>query len=140
MRSPPDDPAGSACGTPCLSVRTAGSASWAVVDSLRRRAVEALTDPALAEIVDLVAWPDDGAIVVSNAGGSVRLRPGEPYEVIDGVSPVANQDPMALLPYEAERADPSPANARNAYPHAAERLLSLFADGSRAPDLAVVHT
>jgi hypothetical protein len=127
-------------GTTCLSVRTAGSASWAVVDSLRDRAVEALTHPALAEIVDLVAWPDDGAIVVSNAGGSVRLRLGDPDELLNGLSPVANQDPMALLPYEAERADASPVNARNAYPHAAERLFSLFADSSRAPDLAVVHT
>ena len=113
---------------------------WVVVDSLRDRAVDALTDPVLAEVVDLVAWPDDGAVVVSNAGGTVRLRPGEPDELVEGVSPVANQDPMAFLPYDEECANPSPANAGNAYPYPGERLLSLFSDTARAPDLAVVHT
>lgn len=115
------------------------------MDDLRERAVDALTAPALASIVDLVAWPDgdgdgDGAVIVANAAGSVRLRVGEPDELLDGVSPVPDQDPMAFLPYATECADPSPPNGRNAYPYAAERLLSLFAGGARAPDLAVVHT
>ncbi|MGH8776926.1 MAG: alkaline phosphatase family protein [Jiangellaceae bacterium] len=111
------------------------------MDDLRERAVEALTAPALADAVDLVAWPDGaGAVVVANAAGSVRLEPGNPDELLDGVSPVADQDPMAFLPYAAECADPSPPNGRNAYPYAAERLLSLFADIGRAPDVAVVHT
>ena len=106
-----------------------------------RRAVDALTAPELAQIVDLVAWPDaDGAVMVANAGGTARLRPDEPDELIHGMSPVANRDPMAFLPYQTELADPSPPNERNAYPYAAERLLSFFADAGRAPDLAVIHT
>ena len=47
---------------------------------------------------------------------------------------------MAFLPYERELADPSPPNERNAYPYAYRRLVSLFADPDRSPDLAVVHT
>jgi phosphonoacetate hydrolase len=105
------------------------------------RAVEALTAPELAEIVDLVAWPDaEGGVSVANAGGSARLSPGQSDRVIDGVNPVADQNPMAFLPYETERADPSPPNARNAYPYPAERLQSFFADVDRSPDLVVVHT
>jgi phosphonoacetate hydrolase len=111
-----------------------------VVDELAR-AVEALTAPELAEIVDLVAWPDrDGGVMVANAGGTARLRLDEPADVVDGVNPVAEQNPMAYLPYENEQADPSPPNARNAYPYAAERLLAFFADEGRAPDLAVMHS
>jgi phosphonoacetate hydrolase len=105
------------------------------------RAVDALTAPELAEIVDLVAWPDaDGAVMVANASGTALLRPDNPDELIDGVNPVGSQDPMAFLPYETELADPSPPNGRNAYPYAAERLLSFFADTARSPDLTVMHT
>ncbi|TDC51362.1 nucleotide pyrophosphatase [Jiangella ureilytica] len=91
-----------------------------------------------------MAWPEDGdgqrGVVVMNAAGSARLRPGEPDEVLAGRNPVADQDPMAFLPYGSEVADPSPPNERNAYPYAAERLLSVFADPARSPDLVVVHT
>jgi phosphonoacetate hydrolase len=97
----------------------------------------------LAHIVDLVACADDAdgerTVTVVNATGAARLRPGSEDEVLWGHNPVAVQDPMAFLPYDAEVADPSPPNERNSYPYAAERLHSLFAD-PRAPDLAVVHT
>ena len=105
------------------------------------RAVEALTAAELAEIVDLVAWPDrEGGVMVANAGGMARLRLDEPADVVDGVNPVADQNPMAFLPYEGELADPSPPNARNAYPYATERLLAFFADDGRAPDVVVMHS
>ncbi len=108
------------------------------------RAVEALTDPGLAGIVDLVAWPegdgDERSVVVANAAGAARLRRDHPDEVIDGSDPVADQDPMAFLPYATEIAAPSPPNEHNAYPYAADRLLALFADPDRSPDLAIVHT
>ena len=111
------------------------------MDRLVERAADALTAPELADVVDLVAWPDgDGAVLVANSAGRARLRPGEPDELIDGASPVADQNPMAFLPYSDECADPAPPNARNAYPHAGDRLLSLFGDGGRSPDLVVVHT
>jgi phosphonoacetate hydrolase len=111
-----------------------------VVDELTR-AVEALTAPDLAEIVDLVAWPDgDGGVMVANASGTALLKLGEPDLVVAGGNPVADQNPMAFLPYDDELADPSPPNVRNAYPYAAERLLSFFADADRSPDLVVIHT
>jgi predicted AlkP superfamily pyrophosphatase or phosphodiesterase len=109
------------------------------------RAVDVLCDPALAQVVDLVAWTDeDRCVVVRNAGGAARLSFGGEAELLDGRllggrNPVADQNPLAFTPYEAELADPSPPNARNSYPLAAERLSSFFAD-RRAPDVVVVRT
>ena len=48
---------------------------------------------------------------------------------------------MAFLPYEAELAAAGPrVSTDNAYPYAAQRILSLFGDPDRSPDVAVVHT
>jgi len=110
-----------------------------------RRAVTALTSADLASIVDVVAWVDDTTGVpvacVANHLGEARLAPGGGVEVVSGVDPLGTQDPMAFLPYVDEVATPSPASSLdNAYPYAAERLLSFFADSARSPDLAVVHT
>lgn len=106
--------------------------------------VEALTGEALSTIVDLVAYPvpdgDGRAVVVANHDGAVRLTADGGHKVLSGRDPVANTDPMAFLPYEAEVADPGPANARNAYPDPGRRLLSFFADPGRSPDLTVIHT
>lgn len=102
-------------------------------------AVKVLCNPSLAHVVDLVAWQDTGAIAVANAEGEARLLAPGKTEVLAGRNPVANQDPFAFTPLEVELADPSPPNARNAYPFAYERLSSLFA-AEAAPDLAVVHT
>ena len=111
----------------------------------RSAAVGALTDPALRDIVDLVLWveDDDGRRVACAASslGRVRLHPGGVHEVLEGIDPVASEDPMAFLPYDREVAAPGPrSSVDNAYPYAAERILSLFADPTRSPDLAVVHT
>lgn len=104
------------------------------------RAVEALTTPRLASIVDLVAYQDADGVVVANSGGAARLRVGEPAQVLHGRNPVLDTDPMRFADYADETADPSPPNERHAYPYAAERLASLFAEAARAPDVAVVHT
>lgn len=112
--------------------------------ALRERAVSALTTAELSRVVDLVAWCEGDAAsrtaVVANHRGRVRLHADGGHEVLSGVDPVADEDPMAFLPYEREVDDPSPANERNAYPYAYDRLVSLFADAGRSPDLAVVHT
>ncbi|GAB2698552.1 alkaline phosphatase family protein [Thalassiella azotivora] len=110
----------------------------------RDAAVAALTAPDLARVVDLVAYPEGprGAptsVVVANARGVVRLHPDERHEVLHGEDPVARTDPMAFLPYEEELADPSPDNERNAYPEPARRLLGVFGDADRSPDVVVVH-
>ncbi|MDX6287763.1 MAG: phosphonoacetate hydrolase [Frankiales bacterium] len=105
-------------------------------------AVDVLTDPTLAHIVDLLAYRDGDDIVVANAEGASRLSaadPDTPAQLVHGRDPVRNQDPLAFASLAAELADPSPPNLRNAYPHAGRRLASVFAD-PRAPDIAVIHT
>ncbi len=109
------------------------------------RVVSALTTPDLADIVDLVVWVDDAGgeptAYAANAVGTVRLHPDGSRDVIAGTDPIGSEDPMAFLPYAAELAAPSPRRSTdNAYPYAAQRLLSFFADPDRSPDLAVVHT
>lgn len=114
----------------------------------REEFVAALTGDALADIVDLVVWvePVDGVPVAHAANhlGRVRLRPGGRHEVLAGIDPMPSEDPLAFLPYAGpggELAHPSPARSvANAYPLAAERLLSFFADPDRSPDLAIVHS
>lgn len=110
--------------------------------------ISALCVDELAAIVDLVVWvePVDGVPTAHAANhlGRTRLHPGGRQEVLAGIDPIASQDPMAFLPYAAphgELANPCPTSSRdNAYPYAAERLLSFFADPDRSPDLAIVHT
>jgi hypothetical protein len=103
----------------------------------------------LAAVVDLVAHPegdgDQRTVVVSDAGGQVRLHPDGRHELLHGTDPVACTDPMAFLAYRppagnVEPAVDGPAGAGNAYPDPARRLLSFFADPTRSPDLVVVHT
>jgi phosphonoacetate hydrolase len=104
----------------------------------RERAVDVLCDPALAHVVDLVAWPDGDDVLVANSDGRSRLSLAG-TELLAGRDPIGWQDPLAFTPLTEELADPSPPNARNSYPDAHRRLASLFA-ASAAPDLAVVHT
>jgi phosphonoacetate hydrolase len=111
----------------------------------RTAAVAALTAPELSSIVDLVVWvdEDEGEPVAHAANhlGSVRLRPGGVHEVLTGTDPIGSEDPMAFLPYSTEIEGEGPrTSTANAYPHAAERILSLFGDSTRNPDLVVVHT
>jgi phosphonoacetate hydrolase len=110
----------------------------------REAAVRALVVPELAGVVDLVAYPEGPpgepqAVVVTNHAGAVRLHPDGRHELLSGRDPVANTDPLAFLPYERELADPSPDNARNAYPDPARRLLGIFSDADRSPNVVVVH-
>src|SRR5512135_2358160 len=46
-------------------------------DGVRQRAVAVLTDPALAGIVDLVAWRDGDDLFVANSAGRARARLGD---------------------------------------------------------------
>lgn len=127
--------------------------SAAEVSDRREALVAALTSPDLASIVDLVVWVEDlvnetpvdhrvaRVAMAASHLGRVQLHPDGRHEVLEGVDPIASEDPMAFLPYDRERADPGPSRSReNAYPYAAARILSLFADPTRSPDLAVIHT
>lgn len=141
---------------------TAAQPHQRAAPKLVERAVQALTAPELASIVDLVAWlepTDDGpggasvsqqagvfadavpaAVLVANHRGRVRLHADGAHEVLDGADPVANTDAMAFLPYAREVDDPSPPNERNAYPDPYRRLRSALSDPTRSPDVVVVHT
>ena len=92
---------------------------------LRERALAVLLDPALAHVVDLVCWRDGQRVHVADAEGHVALWADGRGDLLAGRDPVADQDPFS--------------DRTSAYPLAAARLHSLFAD-ERAPDLAVVHT
>ncbi|HMA46070.1 MAG TPA: alkaline phosphatase family protein, partial [Frankiaceae bacterium] len=107
------------------------------------RALEVLTSPALAHVVDLVAWADDAWLYTANVDGASRVArhaAAGPWQRRAGRDPVADQDPLHGVPLAAALADPSPPNERNAYPFAGPRLASAFADPDRAPDVVVVHT
>ena len=116
----------------------------------RESVVTALTSPELASIVDLVVWVEVAADGPSAAGpvamaashiGRVRLHLDGRHRVLEGLDPIASEDPMAFLPYDRECASPGPRTSReNSYPYAASRILSLFADPTRSPDVAVMHT
>ncbi|MDT7571681.1 MAG: phosphonoacetate hydrolase [Actinomycetota bacterium] len=92
---------------------------------LRDRALDVLLDPDLAHVVDLVCWLENGLVHVADSMGHVALEPNGTCTLLAGRDPVADQDPLS--------------ESTTAYPYAAVRLHSLFAD-PRSPDLAVVHT
>jgi len=123
--------------------------SVAQVSARRESVVRALTCPDLASIVDLVVWvevdvadPSAGPVAMAASHlGRVRLHRDGRHEVHEGLDPIASEDPMAFLPYDLECASPGPrASWENSYPYAASRILSLFADPTRSPDVAVMHT
>jgi hypothetical protein len=124
--------------------------SAAQISARRESVVTALTSPDLASIVDLVLWvevdrqgpPGDGLVAMAASHiGRVLLHPDGRHQVLEGLDPIASEDAMAFLPYDRECASPGPrVSWENAYPYAATRILSLFADPSRSPDIAVMHT
>ncbi|HYO19638.1 MAG TPA: alkaline phosphatase family protein [Dermatophilaceae bacterium] len=124
--------------------------SAAQVSSRRESIVTALTSPDLASIVDLVVWVErdtddlsaDGLVAMAASHvGRVRLHLDGRHRVLAGLDPIASEDPLAFLPYDLECASPGPPISReNSYPYAASRILSLFGDQTRSPDVAVIHT
>ena len=105
-----------------LTARTSPSGPAA---DLRERALEVLLAPSLAPIVDLVCWREGDLVHVADSAGHVALAADGGSTLLAGRDPVGDQDSFS--------------DATSAYPFAAVRLHSLFAD-ERAPDLAVVHT
>ncbi len=92
---------------------------------LRERALDVLLAPELAHVVALVAWRDGADVVVADSRGRSALHRGGGSTLLEGVDPVADQDPFS--------------DDDTCYPLAGVRLHGLF-DDPRAPDLAVVHT
>lgn len=74
--------------------------------------------------------------------GRVRLHLDGRHQVLEGLDPIGSEDPMAFLSYGRECAIPGPrSSGKSPYLYAASWiLLSLFADPTRSPDVAVMHT
>ena len=108
----------------------------------RDAVVAALTAPDLSAVVDLVVWVEDGVAHAANHLGSVRLHRGrQPRGRWPGSIPWRARTRWRSCPTRREIAAAGPrVSTDNAYPYAAQRILSLFGDADRSPDLAVVHT
>ena len=109
-------------------------------------AKQALCDPAMAHIVDMVLSVEGDVYEAASAVGSVRFRAVDTgtdwgVEVVEvvGEDPIANQDPSHDTPLTAERANPFPDRRANAYPFAHDQIIQLF-DNPAAPDLVAIHT
>ncbi|MGH2726367.1 MAG: alkaline phosphatase family protein, partial [Actinomycetota bacterium] len=105
--------------------------------ALKDRALEVLLGDDLAEIVDLVFLARNGELEAHARGGAVGFT-AEGVRWVRGRDPLAQQDPGAFSPLDAELAGVRPANEDNHYPYAYASVAQLF-DDPRAPDLAVVH-
>lgn len=107
---------------------------------------QALLDPALAHMVDMVLRREGNIYEAAAATGSVRFRAtpqGSGWDVdvvaVEGSDPLANQDPAHNSPLANELANPYPDRAANAYPFAYDQLIQLF-DSPAAPDLVAIHS
>lgn len=117
------------------------------------RAVEALLDPALEPIVELVLTrePNGGgtgpwlyeARAVDGAVRFTRSDEGRGWaftlKEVHGRNPVADQAVDRFAGLESELANRFPPRLDNSYPHAYEQIAQLF-DAKNAPDVCVVHT
>jgi phosphonoacetate hydrolase len=113
------------------------------------RAEEALLDPAVGHLVEVVlrSDPDDpDRYEAASVDGRVRFRRrddarGWSFEVehVDGRNPLADQALDRFAPLPEERANRYPDRTRNAYPFAYEQVAQLF-DSPAAPDLVAIHT
>jgi phosphonoacetate hydrolase len=102
---------------------------------------QALSDPALGHLVDVVLRRDGEAYRAASARGSVTFTHGpDGTRVIErrGADPLADDDATRFLGAEAELAAGVPAPRDEARPHAHDEIAQLF-DSPDAPDLAIVH-
>lgn len=105
-----------------------------------------LCQPELDGVVDMVLRPvAENHYRVANSSGSIeftRTVAGSGWDfsvlAVDGVDPLANQDPNWFLGLADEQANPFPANPTNSYPDAFARCTSVF-DHASSPDLVVIH-
>ncbi len=105
------------------------------------RLEQALVDPALASMVDVVLRRIDDHYRASSARGSVTFRHdagGTTIVATSGEDPLADGDATRFAGLDDELAGEVPAPAEEARPHAYDEVAQFF-DSSHAPDLAVVH-
>ena len=106
-----------------------------------------LTSDDLAPLVELVAWCESPNLFFtrSNEGSVTFSRSIQAshfvfnIERVDGVNPLANQDPGNFSPLGAELENIFPTRGTNSYPYAYEHIAQVF-DHPCAPDVIAVHT
>lgn len=108
--------------------------------------VDALLDPALEPIVDLVLTADEGGYQARSVDGMVRFERADEGTgwrfdelVVEGRNPLGDRSTDRFAPLVTEQANPWPDRAANAYPHAYEMAAQVF-DHPDAPDVACLHT
>jgi hypothetical protein len=107
---------------------------------------EALLDPALSSIVDLVISADDRGYEARAVDGRVRFGrrddgAGWAFDEleVEGRNPLGDQATDRFVGLDVEMANPHPDRTANAYPHAYEMVAQIF-DHPAAPDLIALHT
>ncbi|MBI2708977.1 MAG: alkaline phosphatase family protein [Actinobacteria bacterium] len=114
--------------------------------SLVEIAAEALLDPALEPIVDLVVTADETGYEARAVDGRVRFsREDDGHgwrfrEVqVEGRNPLGDRAVDRFSPLADEQANPHPSRAQTSYPYAYEMVAQVF-DAPSAPDLICQHT
>ena len=113
---------------------------------LVHQAVEALLDPALEPIVEMLFTHHDGVYEARAVDGAVRFT-RQPdghvwrYDVkeVEGRNPVGDQAVDRFAGLESELANRFPPRTDNSYPFAYEQIAQLF-DAVHSPDVCVLHT
>ncbi len=107
-------------------------------ETLVERAMDALLDPEIAHVVDLLLCRRDGEVHAYAQSGSCGFtREGLSWS--RGANPLERQSPAAFAPLEAELAAIRPPQNENHYPFAYDNAAQMFED-PRAPDIAVIHS
>lgn len=111
-----------------------------------RRVVDALLDPALEPIVDMVATtdPDEpGGYDVRAVDGRVRFRrdggDGFVETLVEGRNPLGDTATDRFSPLADELDHRWPTRTEQSYPHAHEHIAQVF-DHPAAPDVVCLHT
>ncbi len=107
---------------------------------------DALLDPALEPIVDLIVTADERGYEAAAVDGRVRFTRSDEgagwafTEVaVEGRNPLGNQATDHVPTLAEELALPHPDRTANAYPHAYEMIAQIF-DAPAAPDVICLHT
>lgn len=107
---------------------------------------DALLDPALEPIVDLIVTADADGYEARAVDGRVRFRREDDgagwafAEVeVEGRNPLGDRATDRFVGLDVEMASPHPSRTENAYPHAYEMVAQIF-DHPAAPDVLTLHT
>ena len=108
--------------------------------------VDALLDPALEPIVEMVITAGEGTYEARTLDGRVRfVRQDDGYgwrfteTLIEGRNPLGDQALDRFSPLSDERATPWPDRTATSYPFAYEMVAQVF-DADAAPDVVCLHT